>query len=363
METITEAQTLSQETTVALLPTPPEGTPAGLVEAGARAEALSWAPNTRRSYVAGWNDFTSWCLEHRCPGLPANPADVGRYLEAIVEIRGKAMATARSRLAAIAAAHRLANHPDPVKDPLVKATLKRLAREHRKPRKQAKGLTAEGLAAVRATARTQRIHQGKRRRKESEARAVRRAAVDLALLQVMRDGLLRRSEAAALTWGNVEVHPDGSGRLHVARSQTDQSAEGTVLYLGPAAVEALLVIRPEEAMIDPAASVFNLSASQIYRRVRAAAMMARLGEGYSGHSMRVGMAQDLSAAGAELPELMNAGRWASAAMPAKYTEAQAAGRGAVAKLNPNPPVGGVKAGQIGMREPTREKAWAPLGPM
>ena len=31
-------------------------------------------------------------------------------------------------------------------------------------------------------------------------------------------------------------------------------------------------------------------------------------------------------------------------------------------LNPNPPMGGVKAGQIGMREPTREKAWAPLGP-
>ena len=32
-------------------------------------------------------------------------------------------------------------------------------------------------------------------------------------------------------------------------------------------------------------------------------------------------------------------------------------------LIPNPPMGGVKAGQIGMREPTREKAWAPLGPM
>ena len=31
-------------------------------------------------------------------------------------------------------------------------------------------------------------------------------------------------------------------------------------------------------------------------------------------------------------------------------------------LIPNPPMGGVKAGQIGMREPTREKAWAPLGP-
>ena len=32
-------------------------------------------------------------------------------------------------------------------------------------------------------------------------------------------------------------------------------------------------------------------------------------------------------------------------------------------LSPNPPMGGVKAEQIGMREPTREKALAPLGPM
>ena len=32
-------------------------------------------------------------------------------------------------------------------------------------------------------------------------------------------------------------------------------------------------------------------------------------------------------------------------------------------FNPNPPMGGVRAGQNGMREPTREKAWAPLGPM
>ena len=53
--------------------------PTDEVHAGARAEALSWAPNTRRAYVAGWNDFTSWCLEHRCAGLPASPSVVGRY--------------------------------------------------------------------------------------------------------------------------------------------------------------------------------------------------------------------------------------------------------------------------------------------
>ena len=66
----------------------------------------------------------------------------------------------------------------------------------------------------------------------------------------MRDTLLRRSEVAALTWGNVKVHEDGSGRIHVARSKTDQAAEGVILYLGPTAVEALLAIRPEEAVIN-----------------------------------------------------------------------------------------------------------------
>ena len=35
-------------------------------------------------------------------------------------------------------------------------------------------------------------------------------------------------------------------------------------------------------------------------------------------------------------------------------------RGADVLLSPNPPMGGVNAGQIGMREPAREKAWAPL---
>ena len=59
-----------------------------------------------------------------------------------------------------------------------------------------------------------------------------RTLMDLALLQVMQDGLLRRS-------GEVtsEAHAHGSGRLHVVRSKTDQAAERLVLYLGSAAVE------------------------------------------------------------------------------------------------------------------------------
>ena len=84
-------------------------------------------------------------------------------------------------------------------------------------------------------------------------------------------------------------------------------------------------------MISPATKVFALSVSQIGRRIKAATKVAGLGEGFTGPSPRVGMAQDLSAAGAEIPELMTAGKWDSPTMPAKYTEAQAAGRGTVAR--------------------------------
>ena len=46
------------------------------------------------------------------------------------------------------------------------------------------------------------------------------AAVPLA--SVMRDGLLPRSEAAAIRWREVDLQPDGSARLQVRPSKTDQ---------------------------------------------------------------------------------------------------------------------------------------------
>ena len=83
--------------------------------------------------------------------------------------------------------------------------------------------------------------------------------------------------------------------------------------------------------MDGAAPIFGLSVRQLPRRIQAMARAAGLGEGFSGHSGRVGMAQDLAASGVELPELMTAGRWKSSRMPARYTERQAADRGAVAR--------------------------------
>ena len=71
------------------------------------------------------------------------------------------------------------------------------------------------------------------------------------------------------------------------------------MYLGQAAMTALAAIRPAD--VDGAAPIFGLSVRQLPRRIQAMALAAGLGEGFSGHSGRVGMAQDLAASGAELP--------------------------------------------------------------
>ena len=61
----------------------------------------------------------------------------------------------------------------------MKATLKRLAREYGKTKKQARGLTSDALPAVKITARIQRIHQGKRRSRSTPA--IRRSQLALGL--------------------------------------------------------------------------------------------------------------------------------------------------------------------------------------
>ena len=49
--------------------------------------------------------------------------------------------------------------------------------------------------------------------------AQRQAALDLAIIAVLADGRLSRSEAAALTWKDVELWSDGTGRITVQKGK------------------------------------------------------------------------------------------------------------------------------------------------
>lgn len=165
---------------------------------------------------------------------------------------------------------------------------------------------------------------------------------DAALIAVASDAMLRVSEMVAIQATDIERQDDGSGRLTVARSKTDQEAEGAVLYLGP----------PTMRRISDWTERAGITDGPLFRRIRrggvvqSSAMTARAArdtirrraveagiEGrISGHSLRVGSAQSLAAAGASLVEMQTAGRWKGSAMPAHYAKGQLAGRGAIARL-------------------------------
>ena len=101
------------------------------------------------------------------------------------------------------------------------------------PSARAGALTADVLSVIRLTAPKPRARG---RGLETVEQAAQRARFDLALVAVLSDGGLRRSEAAALTWGDVQRWDDGSGRITVVRSKTDTEAQGAVVAITPAAM-------------------------------------------------------------------------------------------------------------------------------
>ena len=80
---------------------------------------------------------------------------------------------------------------------------------------------------------------------ESEAAAADRGAVDKAIVAVLFQGGLRRSEAAALRWGDVQDAADGRGIVvYVRRSKTDQDGTAAdVRYLKNGCAAALRQLR------------------------------------------------------------------------------------------------------------------------
>lgn len=314
-------------------PTPASSDGNALTEADLQrvqeALAAALAPNTRRAYLSHWEAFRSWAAGRGLPAAPADPDTVAAHLAELAETARPS--TLRVRRCAIKAAHETAGLADPTATKKVRGTLAGLVRQAAVRglggSRQVPGLTATALAAIRATAGQRRT--GRSGRRESAAAAAWRGLVDIALCSVMRDALLRRSEAAALTWGDIETQKDGSGCLAIRISKNDPEGCGSVQYLGAEAMRDLAAIRPPEAA--PTDPVFGLSAPHIGLRIKRAAAAAGLGDGFSGHSPRVGMTQDLVSAGAELPGLMHAGRWKTSAMPALYARNQAAGRGVVAR--------------------------------
>ena len=303
---------------------PPAAAPALRAADQGVADALEsvLADNTRRVYAAQWRLFHEWCAEMGLPSLPAQPLTVARYL-AVRADGGASIATLRLAASAIAKVHEWAGHDSPGRDRGVREALKGWGRRLARPQRQAGALTADVLAVIRLTAPKPRARS---RGLETAEQAAERARFDLALVAVLSDGGLRRSEAAALTWGDIQRWDDGSGRITVVRSKTDAEAQGAVVAITPIAMKALNAIRP--AGVGGEVKVFGLSESQIARRVKVIAKAAGLTdwEFFSGHSGRVGMARRMAQNGAPTHEIERQGRWKQGGgMVGRYTRGESAG--------------------------------------
>jgi len=288
----------------------------------------AFAPNTVRALRADTAVFTAWCSRNHLQALPASPDTVAIFIDAM---RGEAKrpATIRRYVSSIAHLHRAAELPAPSDANRVKLALRRMMRDDGAAQQQADGLTRRLVDRA--------LHIG-----SSSLRDRRNHA----LLAVAYDTLCRRSELVALRREDLQAGPHGDGTLLVRRGKTDQEGAGMVRYLAPDTMRLLLEwiaaaditsgalfrsVRKGSRVGDA------LDAGDVARVFKAMARAAGLSPEQvariSGHSSRVGAAQDMAASDRiEMPAIMQAGGWKSPQMVARYTQRQAARRSGAAKL-------------------------------
>ena len=238
---------------------------------------------TGASYASQWNRFVAWCEASGRSSLPASPEHVAAYIKDKWE-SGAKPSTLKVVAAAITRNHKEAGFDVPLQHGVARTVLEELTQDDSPGPTRALPLYLDCYLAIRKAAYGPRSGRGGHEERVSNAR--RRGALDVAMIGLMRDARLRVSEAAALTWGDLERVPGGSGRVRVADTGYRVVSADTMRLLssvrrGADDDEPLLGMRP----------------NQIAIRIGAAARQAGLGDGYSGDSPRLGMIQDLETLG------------------------------------------------------------------
>lgn len=172
--------------------------------------ARAYASATAAAYRRDWGQFTVWCHSTGQRPLPAPARTLARYATVLADT-GLKVATIERACAAVALAHRLADHDGPTLHPDVQQTLAGIRRELGTAAEQKRALVREDLA--RLVAGCDEDLRGRR---------------DRALLLVGWAGGLRRGELAALIIDDLVDDPDGLV-VRLARSKGDQEAKGRLV--------------------------------------------------------------------------------------------------------------------------------------
>jgi len=310
---------------------PPTLSSATLPDASGLANYLSASKgavsaNTERAIRADLAVFAAWCRARPGSGIPASAETLARFVDDMA--RTRAPATVRRYLASLTVAHRAAGRADTLRDPLVKLAVQRMHRRMGRRQKQALALDwrlrRRLLAAV-----GDRLIDARNR----------------ALLAVAYDAMLRRSELTAARFADLAPLGHGGATLLVRRGKTDADGRSATVYIARDSRELLVEWLRRGGVADGflfrsvtkgGAVGQRLHPSHVPRIFKAMARTAGLPrdvvDGLSGHSARIGAAQDMIAAGIEMPAILQAGRWRSAAMVCRYGERLLPNRSGAAQL-------------------------------
>lgn len=285
-----------------------------------------YADNSRRSIRADWRHWVAFCVALDRVAMPIAFADLKDFLDALIAA-GYKRATLDHLLFTLKLASQLWSCPSPVDSLEFRWYWQQMGREkliHHQH--QAAAMNIEDLDVIAYAT------------NPDDPRSLR----DTAFAAVAYDLMARASELVAMRWDWIDFDSDpehGGANYTMVRSKTDQEGKGTELYLTTNTVALLRawgVHRFEEnpyvfhalpryvgQPMDRTRPLAVREAARIFDRLG-----GRIGEAkpLSGHSARVGGAQDMTRAGMDLPAIMQAGRWKSPSMPARYAAKEIASR-------------------------------------
>ncbi len=290
--------------------------------------------NTERALRSDLAIWQAWCRREKRKPWPARAATLVRFIDAKAHCR--APATVRRYVSSICALHRAAGWKNPLDHVTVRMSLRRMYRHRGRRQAQALGLTwqvrekligSQGEVGEPGESGERLIHLRNR-----------------ALLAVAYDAMLRRSELISLQVSDLTFDRGGSATLFLRNAKTDPEGAGNILFLardtadmvrawlGGSGISRGPLFRAVRKNGVPGRGLDPSQVSRIYKSMAIQAGIDDFAGGLSGHSARVGAAQDMIASGIGLPAILQAGRWKSAAMVSRYGERLLASRGAAAQL-------------------------------
>lgn len=269
----------------------------------------SLAENTQRAYKS---DISQMLAEGVT--FPCGEADLADYLSSCA---GRlATATLRRRIASVSKLHRTMGWPNPTQSEIVRAVTRGIIRTTGRPQTQAKALLVEDLRVV--------------------ANRMRQSAADMrdrAILLVGFAGALRRSELVALDFEDIAFQREGM-TIRVRHSKADRSGNGRSIavpygrtslcpvtallaWLNCASIETGPMFRAVDRWgAIGAARLSDASVTLILRqRLQDAGFDPA---GYSGHSLRAGLATSAAKAGVRASKIRAQTGHASDTMLARY---------------------------------------------